>query len=64
MQEAIAEAREKAEQIKTLEEDICRMLVKNKNECKGSAEIGNLQITPKYEEEKKDVLYKGKWSLM
>lgn len=59
LQEAIAEAKEKAENIKTLEEEICKAIAKSKAECKGSAEIGNVQITPKYEENKKELEYKG-----
>ena len=53
LQEAIAEAREKAENIKTLEEEICRAIAISKAECKGSAQVGNVRITPKYEESKK-----------
>jgi predicted transcriptional regulator len=59
LQEAIAEAREKAENIKTLEEEICSVIAKSKTECKGSAEVGNVRITPKYEENKKELEYKG-----
>jgi uncharacterized protein YggE len=59
LQEAIAEAKEKAENIKTVEEEICRTIAKSKTECKGSAEIGNVQINPKYEENKKELEYKG-----
>lgn len=61
LQEAIAEAREKAENIKTLEEEICRAIAKSKAECKGSAEVGNVRITPKYEENKKELEYKGNY---
>lgn len=59
LQQAIAEAREKAEQIKSVEEEICRSISKSKADCKGSAEIGNVRILPKYEENKKEMEYKG-----
>ena len=54
-------ARSKAEKLKELEEDVCRRLIKDKAECKGSVEIGNVKIKPKYESVKKETILKSKY---
>ena len=48
LEKSINEARQKAERIIDLHEDICKKLMKNKADCKKSSELGGVQITPKY----------------